>query len=398
MRIVLSDYSGHPFQVQLARELARRGHHVLHVSSSTFQTPKGRLEAEAGDASTFRSVTVSNRKPFNKAGLATRFLQEHESGRLIGEQIAAFAPDVVISSNAPLGTQWVLMRAARKAGARFIYWIQDLYGDAMRRILRDRLGLPGGMVGALYERVEHRMLAKSDHIVAISDDFVDYLAAVGLDRRKITTVENWAPLDEMEQAPRDNDWARANLPADRTRAIYSGTLGYKHDPDLLVELARRFDGDVLVFSEGDAASYLKDVATREGLANLQVRGWVPFETLPQVLAAGDVLMVVLEPDAGAFSVPSKVLTYLCIGRAIVGSIRGDNLAARIIATAGAGITVEPTDRTGFVDAVCAIVQDRERARAMGAAARHYAEATFAIDHIGNTFENICHSVTGESHD
>ncbi len=30
MRILVHDYSGHPFQAQLSRELARRGHDVVH--------------------------------------------------------------------------------------------------------------------------------------------------------------------------------------------------------------------------------------------------------------------------------------------------------------------------------------------------------------------------------
>ena len=43
LRILVSDYSGHPFQVQLSRELARRGHEVIHSYSAGFQTPKGNL-------------------------------------------------------------------------------------------------------------------------------------------------------------------------------------------------------------------------------------------------------------------------------------------------------------------------------------------------------------------
>src|SRR5450631_3453912 len=42
-RILLNDYCGHPFQVELSRELARRGHEVLHVYSADDQTPKGDL-------------------------------------------------------------------------------------------------------------------------------------------------------------------------------------------------------------------------------------------------------------------------------------------------------------------------------------------------------------------
>jgi len=32
MRLLIHDYAGHPFQVQLSRELARRGHSVTHAA------------------------------------------------------------------------------------------------------------------------------------------------------------------------------------------------------------------------------------------------------------------------------------------------------------------------------------------------------------------------------
>ena len=40
MRIVVHDYAGHPNQVYLSRELARRGHQVLHLYAGSFETPR----------------------------------------------------------------------------------------------------------------------------------------------------------------------------------------------------------------------------------------------------------------------------------------------------------------------------------------------------------------------
>lgn len=51
MRILICDYSGHPFQVELSRGLAARGHAVLHLHFADFQTPKGNLRVLPGEAS-----------------------------------------------------------------------------------------------------------------------------------------------------------------------------------------------------------------------------------------------------------------------------------------------------------------------------------------------------------
>src|SRR4051794_2756283 len=53
MRILLHDYSGHPFQVQLTRALAARGHEALHLHCPSFTTGKGALEVRDDDPATF---------------------------------------------------------------------------------------------------------------------------------------------------------------------------------------------------------------------------------------------------------------------------------------------------------------------------------------------------------
>ena len=47
MRILVNDYAGHPFQLQLSRSLARDGHTVLHTYFGAYQTPKGRTDVDA---------------------------------------------------------------------------------------------------------------------------------------------------------------------------------------------------------------------------------------------------------------------------------------------------------------------------------------------------------------
>lgn len=389
MRILLSDYSGHPFQVQLSRALASRGHEVLHVSSASFQTPKGRLAADDADPATFQSVTVTTGETFAKASFVKRRRQEIEVGEKIADHIRAFRPDLVISGNAPLDTQKIIQQAAQGVSARFIFWVQDLYSEAMLRILPGKLGPLGAAVARVYQRLERRMLRASDHAVVISSDFkAEVEALTGMSPSRVSVIENWAPLDEVPPAERDNDWAVANLPKSAFRAIYSGTLGYKHNPQLLLALARSLDGDVIVFSEGPAVEALKRQADREGLRNLHISGWLPFEQLPQALAGADMLIVILEPDAGAFSVPSKVLTYMCAGRPILGSIASTNLAAQLIRGNGAGTAVEPEDEVGFTAAAKALAADVERRLECGRNARRYAERAFDIEKIADRFEAI----------
>lgn len=388
MRILISDYSGHPFQVQLSRELARRGHEVRHVFSASFQTPKGRLVRGPDDPPGFSIVGLRTKEPFAKHAFIKRRAQEIEIGDLIADEIADFAPEVVVSSNAPLDTQRKIQAGTRRAGARFVFWVQDIYSQAINEVLRAKLPLIGGLIGAHYRRLEARMLRASDHAVLIAEDFEGPVRKLAGDRLPLTVIENWAPLDEIASYPRDNAWAVEHLRPASFRLVYSGTIGFKHNPMLLLELASGIDGDVLVFSEGPAADWLAKEGKARGLDNLVVSGWLPFEDLPKALAAADALVVILEPEAGIYSVPSKVLTYMCIGRAILGAIPRVNLASRMISRCAMGTTVEPDDAPGLVSAAQALAADPEGRSKMGQAAQEYARRTFDIAAIADRFETV----------
>jgi glycosyltransferase involved in cell wall biosynthesis len=121
---------------------------------------------------------------------------------------------------------------------------------------------------------------------------------------------------------------------------------------------------------------------------LRLLPFQPFDRLPEVHGAADVLVAILEPDAGVFSVPSKVLSYMCAGRAILGAMPRLNLAARTIADQGAGVVVEPDDAAGFRAAADRLLAHPDQLAAYGAAARRYAENNFDIDGITDRFEPV----------
>jgi len=72
MRIFVNEFCGHPFQIQLSRELVIRGHEVEHVYfSGNTSTPKGAVEA----ASTSDHLNVSGlniKRAFEKHSIRSR--------------------------------------------------------------------------------------------------------------------------------------------------------------------------------------------------------------------------------------------------------------------------------------------------------------------------------------
>lgn len=398
MRICISDYSGHPFQAQLSRELARRGHDVLHLHFSEFQTPKGRLKVEASDPPTLAIEAVSLGRPFAKYQLIKRRQQEIEVGKLFAQRIARHRPDILIACNLPLDTLNVIRKWCSDASCPFVFWQQDIYSRAINDILGRKFGRLGRVIGRYYHHVERRAAKDSAAVVVIAEDFRSILEReFHIPGRKIHTIENWAPLDEIVPRPKINPWSTANKLADHDVVLYTGTIGMKHNPAQILALAQRLQSRertvVVVVSEGPAADWLAAQGLQAGIVTLRILPFQPFEVYSDVLASSDVLISILEPEAGVFSVPSKVLSYLCSERPIVLSAPGENLASKIIGGAGAGIAVPAGDTSAFVNAVTMLLDNPGQRAQSAKGGRSYAERTFDVARIGDRFETILHSVT-----
>jgi glycosyltransferase involved in cell wall biosynthesis len=228
--------------------------------------------------------------------------------------------------------------------------------------------------------------------VLISEDFLPIIRDWGVSSAKCHVIPNWAPIEHLPEVTKSNPWSSA-LGFDRDACLlYAGTLGLKHNPDLLLQLARRLSergrARVVVVTEGPGASWLRRKKAELNVANLELHDFEPFETFPHVLGAADVLLAILSPDASMFSVPSKVLAYLCAGRPLLLAVPRDNLASRIVVQNEAGIVVPPENITDFVDAAVGLLDNPQLRMRLGHNARRYAEKTFDIGRISLQFENI----------
>jgi glycosyltransferase involved in cell wall biosynthesis len=393
------DFSGHPFQVQLARSLASSGHLVTHVYCSSFQTPHGAV-GESDEASGFASRSIDLGRDFVKYSFARRMRDEIRYGIRFCRLAKREHPDVVVSANTPLVAALIIQVYLLARRVPIVFWQQDIYSMAMRQHLTRRSGTIGSIFGAMFQQVEKLLTRTSSWVVVISDDFMGMLRSWRVDESRVSVIENWAPIDEVPVVSRPNDWSRRHGFDDGdTVLLYAGTLGLKHQPSMLLELGRTFadrpDVRVVVASEGIGAEWLRERVT--DAREVELFPFQPYADLPAMLGTGDVLLVLLEPGAGMFSVPSKVLTYHCAGRTLLGAIPSENLASRIIEQNGSGLVVAPGDTDAFVAAARRLVDDEQLRTDMSTAARSYAERTFDISTITASFSRIIERCLGDRH-
>ena len=393
LTIVVHDYSGHPGQVQLSRTLAGRGHRVIHQHCPSYVTGKGAVAPVEGDPTTLTFQPCPMQGEFKRYSPLKRVMQEVGYGWRVGALIGSHRPDVAILSNVPLLAHALVAIRLKRRRIPMIFWHQDIYSAAITAAARKRLGPVGGFVGGIADRVERAIARSSAAIVAISPTFLPKLRSWGIDETAITVIPNWAPIEDLPVREKDNPWSNRMGLSSPPVILYTGTLGLKHDPSILAAVAEHMsnadpEARVVVISEGKGRDWLDGWKREHGAANLILLDYQPYPDLPEVMGTADVLVAILEPDASKYSVPSKVLSYLCAARAIVGFLPGNNSIAEILKSNHAGVVVNPAERDNIGPAVSELINDRERCRQMGEAGRHYAESVFSPGSAADRFEIV----------
>ena len=393
MRILINDFAGAPFPLDMSRELARRGHTVLHTYfADNVSTPKGNTQVRKDDPKELLIEGLHIRRKFSKHSLLTRRQADIEYGRITADRLEMFRPEVVLSGNMPLDGQVILLKAANRFNARFVFWQQDVYCLAARFVLQRKARLLAWAGEMYFKRLERRLLKASDAVICISDGFAETIRAWGIDGPNVHVMENWAPLDEIQPRTKQNRWAVEHGVADDFCFVYSGTLGMKHRPELLLGLAKHLEahksGKLVVVACGAGADWLAENAKDVSPEFLKLLPLQPYEHVAEILGSADVLISLLDSEAGSFAVPSKTLSYLCAGRALMIAAPLTNEAARIVKRAQAGIVVSPDDPNGFLETADRFLKDLNLCAEFGRNGRAYAERTFAIETIADRFLTV----------
>jgi colanic acid biosynthesis glycosyl transferase WcaI len=392
LTIFLHDYAGHPFQVELSRALAQRGHTVVHAYFADDVGPKGDLQRREDDPDGLSFLPISIGEPYSKTSFVKRRFQDVRYGKVAAEAVKTARPDIIISGNTPTESQTAIQQAGRALGAKFVFWCQDFYSIAVSRILSKKLPVVGDGVGLYYTALERSQMRNSDAIVLITDDFVDQTRNWGVPHDRLHVIPNWGAIDQIPLLAKDNPWSRDKGLADKFVFLYSGTIGLKHNPGLLVALAEKYAGNpdirIVVAAAGSGVAHLEAEKAARKLDNLILPGLQPFAQFPQMLASADVLTAVIERDAGAFSVPSKVLSYLCAGRPILLAAPPENLAAKTVTQSDAGTVVAPEAESEWLARADAFIHDSALRQRQGAAGRRYADANFDLQKVTDRFEAV----------
>ena len=292
-------------------------------------------------------------------------------------------PQVVICVAPALLSVPVAWVVARLAGAKLWVHVQDFEVEAAFATgLVDGRGLAARGARGL----ENRLLRLADATSSISPQMCAKLAEKGVAHEAVHEIRNWADMSTVFAEAGASTYAQEWGLSGRHVALYSGNIANKQGIEVLIEAARllqhRQDIAFVICGQGPNRARLEALADQGGAAgsgNVQFQDLQPFARMGDLLGLASVHLLPQIPGAADLVLPSKLTNMLASGRPVVATAEpGTGLYDEVD---GCGILTPPGDARALADAVEALIDDAQRAAALGAQGRKRAAERWAINPI-----------------
>lgn len=298
---------------------------------------------------------------------AKRGLYELTFGLHAAVQRLPWRPDVVVAVVPSLFGAAAAATIARRSGARFVLWIQDLMANAARQS-----GIAGGgRVAAMTGRLERAVLDRAADVIVLNDAFRSHVEKVA-PRATTHVLPNWAHVNPP-RADRVAVRERLGWRDGETIALHAGNMGLKQGLDLVVEAARRTKHyyNVRFVLMGDGSQRRALEATGAGVPSLDFLPPAAEADFMDVLAAADILLVTEASSVIDMSLPSKLTSYFSAGRPVIAAVNRGGGSAAQVSQSGGGIIVEPAPDP-LLNAVVALGASPIKASSIGARGAEFA--------------------------
>jgi glycosyltransferase involved in cell wall biosynthesis len=388
--LYIHDYAGHVGQIEVARGLAARGHRVLFTYCDQLSTPRGGLTPDA-ELPSLAIEPIGIGQPIIKKNYFKRQWQDVLYARALVRSVHQHKPDLIVSANNPLIPQWALVRYCRRHRIPIVHWWTDIYSLAVRHSVGQKYGPVGRIIAWSYEKLEIHLLRRSQAVLAIAEQFRTIATQWGVET-PLSVIPVPAPTERVRPADKRNPWSIKHGVADTANIVYCGTLGNKHHPELLLSLAEklqsRSDARVIVAAGGVGADWLAAEQQKAKLPNLILLPFQPFEDYPNILAAADVHVTVLNRDASAYALPSKVMSQLCAARPQVAMVPRDNQGATLVIEGHAGFVYTPDEFDGAFASIEQLLADANLRKQYGENGRRYADDRLSLTAVIPRYEEF----------
>jgi colanic acid biosynthesis glycosyl transferase WcaI len=391
-----------PFTTGLCEHLAARGNKVTVVTAFPYY-PEWRVwngyRGSLWRKEIINAVTVhrvAHYVPWKPSRLIERLL--YDISFAVNCFVAALfcgECDVIYCSCPPPTVALAAYFLSILKGAPYVMKVTDLASDAALAtgILRN------GFAIRMARAFETFICGKARAVICLCQGFIDRLKERGTNAEKLCLISDWGDTEKVRPTKNGITFRNANdFSSNDFLIFHTGNMGKKQKLGNVVDAAERMHNEpdirwVLV-GQGEERSKLEQEISARKLINIQLLPLQPEELLCAMYSSADVLLLNQAAAVEDAVIPSKLLTYMAAGRAIVAAVSERSEAARQIQRADCGIVVAPENPEALAQAVVRLRREAHLRDRLGANGRAYAEAHFTRARILHRYDEFFQGFQG----
>jgi putative colanic acid biosynthesis glycosyltransferase WcaI len=257
----------------------------------------------------------------------------------------------------------------------------------------------GGLLYKIIDFINIQSFKNANGIIAISDKMKErILYKVPEKEHSIYIIHNWADANRIFPIEKENIRLFDGLGLRNKKIIvYSGNLGLYQPLEVMIgaanELKDREDILFLFVGNGGKKVKIQNLAESLELDNIKFLPFQPLDRLSEFLSLADVSLMGIYPENEGVIMPSKLYSLLAIGKPIICVADPESEVAKILEQAKAGIQSSVIDPKELASKILGIIDNQEKAIAMGKNGRKYFLEHFERKIITRQWNSILNKLT-----
>ena len=194
--------------------------------------------------------------------------------------------DIVFATSTPLTIGLPAVLISKIKHNKLIFEVRDVWPD-----VPIELGyIKNKLIIKLLKVFELWIYKNSEHIIVLSEGMYNNLINKGINKNKITIIENMANLylyDGIKEVHKDS------YLKDKFVCIHPGTMGHVNGLDFILDVAKhtlKIDEDIvfLLIGDGKRKEHLKKRVKEENLTNVIIKDSLPKKEIVKIIKASDI--------------------------------------------------------------------------------------------------------------
>ncbi|WP_297888152.1 glycosyltransferase family 4 protein [Sulfurihydrogenibium sp.] len=357
---IINEYAGSPYHgmgvrhYYLGKELLKFGYNVTIITASyshLFKNPpkvKDRFELEKIDGIDYLWIKVPQyKKSWDKKRLVKWFLFTYFLFKLPLSKLSK--PDyIIISTNETLPVL-PAYKLAKKHNSKLIFEVRDIWPLSIIELGNYS---PKHPFIKLLKYFEDMAIKKSDLIVSVLPNYGEYLKDNGYKDKNFIYIPNGVDLEDMERTEPLNEDIKKQIPMDKFKVAYTGTVGIANALEYLVEAGKILKDykDILILIVGEGGEKEKLQKMAEGYDNIKFLPAIPKRQVQSLLSLVDACYIGWRnKNIYKYGVSAnKIFDYMYAGKPIIHAINTKN---DIVTMANCGMSVEAENPKAIAEAI-----------------------------------------------